>query len=27
LQSLCPHCHESRKKRLEHCGYHTRFGS
>jgi hypothetical protein len=26
LQSLCPHCHESRQKRLEHRGTTTRFG-
>jgi hypothetical protein len=26
LQSLCPHCHESRQKRLEHCGYHNTIG-
>jgi 5-methylcytosine-specific restriction enzyme A len=26
LQSLCAHCHESRKKRLEHCGYDNTIG-
>ena len=26
LQSLCPHCHESRKRRLEHCGYDNTIG-
>ena len=26
LQSLCPHCHESRKKRLEHRGYDDTIG-
>ena len=26
LQSLCPHCHESRKKRLENRGYDNTIG-
>jgi hypothetical protein len=26
LQSLCAHCHESRKKRLEHRGYDNTIG-